>query len=104
MFVSRYRPAAISLLKQQGTLAKKFGYARLSSSIHVSCPITVYLLKAAKKARDLQNGTVLPENWFDSDKNLGRSKNGDIRSLRRISNQQKRSIGNNMFSFFLIII
>ncbi|KAK4030785.1 hypothetical protein OUZ56_024124 [Daphnia magna] len=46
----------------------------------------------AKKARDLQNGTVLPENWFDSDKNLGRSKNGDVRSLRRISNQQKRSI------------
>ncbi|KAK4003599.1 hypothetical protein OUZ56_005356 [Daphnia magna] len=38
----------------------------------------LYLLKAAKKARDLQNGTVLPENWFDSDKNLGRSKNGII--------------------------
>lgn len=58
------------------------------------------LWKTSKKARDFQNGTVLPENWFDSEKNSSKNKNGDKRETRRKGIQQKRNFVS-FLSFFL---
>lgn len=58
------------------------------------------LWNTSKKARDFQNGTVLSENGFDSEKNSSNNKNGDKRETRRKGIQQKRNFVS-FLSFFL---
>ena len=43
----------------------------------------VSFLRASKKARALQDGTLVPDNWSDSEKQLGRSKEGSLRSKQK---------------------
>jgi hypothetical protein len=59
----------------------------------------VGLVKASKKATALQRGETDASQWFDSDANLGRAKEGEIRSLRTRNLQQKRALPGISFSF-----
>ncbi|EFX80271.1 hypothetical protein DAPPUDRAFT_318815 [Daphnia pulex] len=50
------------------------------------------LVKASKKATSLQRGDTNASQWFDSDANLGRAKDGESRSLWTRTQKQKRAL------------
>ena len=65
----------------------------------------VGLVKANKKARELQCGLVDPSKFFDSDQNLGRRKEGSVRSLRQLASQNKHGRMNCYYlSFFCVFL